>query len=172
MPRRVRKRGPSAKERAFAEGVAAGLSDKRAALRAGYSESMASATKARIWSKPEVQEYFAALVQQIAPPERIVRRLSDHIDGKILTTRIRKRTVPSADGKGDEVEETIVERVESVDAAVSLRACEMAATYGGYAPDKGPLLEVGVNMTLEQALITAGETWEPPTWAQRQKAGA
>ena len=163
-----RNKTPSAKEKKFAQGVAAGKTDKQAALDAGYTLSMSENSKQRIWSKPEVQEYFRNLMRTAAPPERIVQKISDHIDGKSVTTKIRKRMVPSSDPekKGEEVEETVIEKIETVDAGVSLRACEMAVEYGEYVPAKGAVApEIGV--TFQQALIMNGDSWEVRTWRER-----
>ena len=173
MPRRKGVREPSEKQRKFAEGVAAGKSDKRAALDAGYSFSVAENAKAKIWSQPEVYEYFKLLMRKAAPPQRLVNRISDHIDGKSITTKIRKRTVPSSDPekKGEEVEETVMERIETVDANVRLRAIELAIGACEYIPVRETAaFQVGVGISLEQAITESGKTWKPPTWAKRLKA--
>lgn len=122
------------KERKFAEGVAAGKSQKQSALDAGYSFSMAENANAKILSKPEVQEYFRRLMRAAAPPQRIVDKISEHIEGKVSTTRVRRKMgPPDANGKRAVLEE-IVEKVETVDAGVSLRALEMAIQGAGYVP--------------------------------------
>ena len=172
MPRR-RKKALSEKQRRFVEGVADGKSDKQAAMDAGYSFSMAENAKARIWSQPEVEAYFRDLMRKAAPPKRLVKRISEHIDGRSITTKIRKRTVPSSDPAkgGEEVEETTMERIETVDAGVSLRAIEMAVQYGEYVPERtGTPFGVAIGVTLEPAILDSAKTWEPPTWAQRMKA--
>jgi hypothetical protein len=170
MPRRKRsenKRPISRKDKLFVQGVASGKTDKAAAMAAGYGQATAENTKARLWSKPAVLEYFKTLMRTAAPPERLVRRISDLIDGKSIVTKIRKRTVPSTDPKksGEETEETVIERTESVDAAVSLRAVELAVQYAEYAPEKAGV-QVAVSMTLEEAMIQNGNSWEPPSWAK------
>jgi phage terminase small subunit len=163
----VKKTVLSEREKKFAQGVASGMSDKQAALAAGYTESMAANTSQKIWSRPELQTYFVGLMQRAAPPERVVRRISDLIDGKSITTKIRKRTLPATEPKksSEETEATDVERTETVDAAVSLRAIEMAVQYSEYVPAKPTGVGVAVNISLEEAMRQAGESWEVPSWA-------
>ena len=49
------------RHRAFLSGKIVGLSDREAALDAGYSFSMAENTKVKIWAKPHVQAEFERL---------------------------------------------------------------------------------------------------------------
>lgn len=170
--KRSEKKEITPKEKRFAQGVASGKTEKRAALDAGYTEAMAENTKQKIWNKLELQEYFKRLMQKAAPPGRIVAKISEHIDGKSVTTRIRRRMVPSTDPekKGEEVEETVMEKIETVDAGVSLKAIEMAVKINQYIPPETDAL-VSVGVSLEEAIEESGDNWEPPDWAKRLKVG-
>jgi phage terminase small subunit len=52
------------RERTFLLEKLVGLSDRQAALAAGYSLSMANNTKQKIWSRPGVPQEFERLRQQ------------------------------------------------------------------------------------------------------------
>jgi len=132
------RKAPTPRERKFVEGVAQGMTDKAAAIEAGYSLSMAENTKYKLWTKPQLQIYFQSMLHKAAPPDRILRRMSDLIDGKVVTKK-RTRTF-DADGKviGETIEET-----ETVNASTSLRATIKAAQWAGYAPTGLP--EIALN---------------------------
>lgn len=73
---------PTVRQRRFVEGVCCGLSDKASALMAGFAPSMAENTRAKLWSKRSVREYFERLIAQAAPPELVVKAISRAIDSK------------------------------------------------------------------------------------------
>lgn len=135
-PPKTNSRGRKAltpRERTFVEGVAEGKTDKQAALDAGYSLSMAENTKQKLWTKPQVQKYFERMLRMVAPPERILHKMSELIDGRFLTKK-RRRTLDAA---GQLVEETI-EEIEIVNPSASLRATIKAAEWAGYVQTKLP----------------------------------
>jgi phage terminase small subunit len=152
--RRARKgrsqgRPPNEKQKKFIEGIVEGKSDRQAALAAGYTDAYANHTAEKLWSRPQIQSYYEKLVRKVAPPERLAKRLSELIDGKVLTTKATRRTRQILD-KDNEVitlEDTIAERIESVNADVSLRAVEDAAEWGGQVPTRNPPIAVQVNVS-------------------------
>ena len=58
-------RGLSSRQRAFIREKLFGLTDKAAALLAGYSLSVAENTKQKIWAKPRVREEYESLRQRL-----------------------------------------------------------------------------------------------------------
>jgi hypothetical protein len=83
VPNKRGNKAPNTRERAFVEGVAEGKSDRQVALNAGYSLSIAENTKYKLWTKPQVQDYYRRIAQAAAPPEWIVRKMNELIEGKI-----------------------------------------------------------------------------------------
>jgi len=142
------RKAPTPQERNFVEGVAQGKTDKQAALDAGYSLSMAENTKYKLWTKPHVQTYFRDTLRRSVPPERVLQRMSELVEGRSVTKK-RKQTFEA----GKLVNETI-EETEIVNASISLRAIRMAAEWAGYIPTKQPAITVDtitqVNLQPEQ----------------------
>ena len=130
------RKAPTPQERNFVEGVAQGKTDKQAALDAGYSLSMAENTKYKLWTKPHVQTYFRDTLRRSVPPERVLQRMSELVEGRSVTKK-RKQTFEA----GKLVNETI-EETEIVNASISLRAIRMAAEWAGYIPTKQPAITV------------------------------
>jgi len=56
------------------------MSDRQAALRAGYSERVANHPAEKLWGSPGLLRYLEKLVQHAAPPEYLVESLSKRID--------------------------------------------------------------------------------------------
>lgn len=140
--KKVGKKRANARERKFVQDVAQGKTDYRAALDAAFPPSMARNTAAKIWSKPQVQEYFRLLMRAAAPPKRIVDKISEHIDAKSVRTCVRRKMgPPSADGARVVLEE-IEETTETVDARVSLRAIEMAIQAADYVPSETSQVQI------------------------------
>lgn len=63
------------RQRAYLKGLAAGRSKYRAALDAGYSESVARTAKAHI-EKENVQDALKRLMRRAVPAEELVRRIA------------------------------------------------------------------------------------------------
>jgi hypothetical protein len=131
----------SPRQKTFVEAVAQGKTDKDAALEAGFSESVAENTKAKLWSQQHVRDYYRKLMRAAHPPKRLVQRLSELVDGKSVTTKVQK----TLDENGKTVESR-VERTETVDAAVSLRAIERVQEIAGYVPSKHDEIKAGIEM--------------------------
>jgi phage terminase small subunit len=129
---RIRPERLTPQQKKFAEGVAKGLSDKDAALAAGFAESTAKNTKDKLWKKHSLRDYYRKLIRTAHPPKRLVQALSELVDGKSIVTRVQK----VVDQKGNTVESK-VERVETVDANVRLRAVQEVQQLAGYVPAKG-----------------------------------
>jgi hypothetical protein len=133
----------STQQKKFVEGVAKGLSDKDAALEAGFAESTAKNTKQKLWKKHSLRDYYQKLMQAAHPPKRLVQTLSELLDGKSIVTRVQK----VVDEKG-RTTESRVERTETVDASVRLRAVQEVQQIAGYVAPKGEGREIkgGVEM--------------------------
>jgi len=155
--KKVGKKIANVRDRKFVQGVAQGKTDYRAALDAAFPPSMAKNTAAKIWSKPEVQEYFRSLMRAAAPPKRIVDKISEHIDAKSVHTRVRRKMGPPSADRARVVLEQIEERTETVDAGVSLRAIELAMQAAEYVPRKDEVPTVGsltqIQLISEDAII-------------------
>jgi hypothetical protein len=129
-----KKRGLTKRQKGFAEAKARGLNNAEAARVAGYSETVAQNAQDKILAKPGVQAYFCELLEHAAPPKKLIRILSDRLEGKVVTTKIRR--VVNAKGK---LIETIHERTETIDGSVSLRALELCVHWAGYVqPSSSP----------------------------------
>lgn len=78
--RRHRKKGLSKRQRKLIRGKVAGLSDREALRKAGYSESTIQHAQNTITDNPEVQRVLKTLVQTVAPPAVIAKKLEEGLD--------------------------------------------------------------------------------------------
>jgi hypothetical protein len=131
--KKAKTRGLSARQRRFIEALAEGLNDRDAALKAGYSRATAEAGAFRIRRTLPVAQMLQSLSVAVAPPEKLVQRLVEILEGKVITTRTKK--LYDADGIHTG---SIIERVESQDNSASLHALLLLADWAGYAPPKPP----------------------------------
>jgi hypothetical protein len=77
-----------------------------------------------------VQDDYRRIAQAAAPPEWIVRKMSELIEGKCVGTRVLEKL--------DATETRINGTVETIDAGVSLKATLEIAEIAGYVPSKRP----------------------------------
>jgi hypothetical protein len=70
----------TARQLAFVRGKVAGLSDRRAALEAGYAESTAENTAQKILCRPRVREAFLVLLERACPSVELVDRIRAGLD--------------------------------------------------------------------------------------------
>lgn len=85
--RRSTQRGLTARERKFVRGRAQGLSLREAAIRAGYSPSVARSKASDILRRPVVQSALSdALARQGVTLAKIVKPIADALKAKVVTT--------------------------------------------------------------------------------------
>ncbi len=73
---------------------------------------MARCTKAKLWSKAEVQREYQLAVQRYVPPARVTRLFNELLEAKVVTVKVER------DANGQIVSET---RTMTVDRHVQLR---------------------------------------------------
>jgi hypothetical protein len=173
---RRRHRWPTKRGRRFIHNVVVlQMSDRAAAIDAGYSTSTAENTREKIWSQPSVRAHFEALVQKVLPPDRVTRIYDQLLAGKCVRTQLTKERIAGADGtiSLQVVSET---RTETISRAVQLRALELAIEHGGLGPSSirapaitgAPLAEV-----LERARLEHTKNGElmTPDWRKERVKG-
>ncbi len=85
--RRSTQRGLTARERKFIRGRAQGLSLREAAIRAGYSRSVARSKASDILRRPLVQSALTdALARQRVTLAKLVRPIADALKANVVTT--------------------------------------------------------------------------------------
>ncbi len=116
--------GLKMRERRYVEGLVSGKSKKRAALDAGYSESMAAKATAKIEGR-EVRRAFQELARASVPAEKIVQRLQEGMDA------VRSKPVVSGN--------KVIETIEEPDYRERREYLTLAAKFGGHFVDKSEL---------------------------------
>jgi phage terminase small subunit len=130
--------------------VVEGKSDREAALDAGYAASTADNTKFKLWSRPQVHDYYRDIMRRAKTPEALVRRAAQLVDGKFVRTR-QRRTLDAAGN----VIESVIERTEVEDPATSLRAIELIQEAADYVPPRRPDILVNASLTQLQLISTS-----------------
>ena len=122
------------RKRKYVSGLAKGKTKKRAALDAGYSESVAESAKSHIETE-DVRKAFSALLRKNIPAEKIIQRIAEGIDA--METKFFQK-----DG-------CVVETRDVVAFGERRAYAELAAEYGEYFQSKKPLeAEIGGSLKI------------------------
>lgn len=108
------------------------LSDRKAALLAGYPESVANIAGDRIRKKKKVAKAFQMLMQEICPAEKIATRIAEGLDA--METKTFSYVTGS---KLKNTEKHHLEHVDYVNFTERRQYAELAAKFGGLVDSKG-----------------------------------
>jgi len=133
---------PSKRGRKFVENVVIKrMSDKDAALAAGFSLSTAKNTRQKLWNQKGVKAHFQEIVQDVLPPDRVRKVYNELLEGRSTSTRLKRERLKDAQGnplldKDGKVRWQVVSatEIETVDRRVQLQALEMAVRHAGLVP--------------------------------------
>jgi len=180
LSRRKRVRRPSKRGQKFIENVSSGMSDKAAALAAGYAPSVAESTRRKLWSQPSIQAQFLKIVHTVLPPKRVMKILGELLDGKSTSTQLKREQATDVTGKPlvdqngkPQWHVVSVTQTETIDRNVQLKALEMVVDHGGLVPFsiRAPAIS---SVSLEEVLLRAEREYEKhaemmtPTWRKER----
>jgi len=168
------KRGNSKKTRGqrFAENIAAGMTQKAAALEAGYSLSVAEHPKQRLWKQQNIQTHFQKVVQRVLPPQRASRVFDELLEAKSVTMQLKQERMADPDGTVS-LQVVSAVRTETVDLGVQLRALELAIEHGGLVASSSRAQVISPE-SLEEVLERSEQEYEKhaammtPTWLKER----
>jgi hypothetical protein len=108
----------------------------------------------------------------VLPPERASALYDALLEGKSITTQQRHERVKGDDGKTN-LQVVSVQRTETIDRSVQLRALQMAAEHGGLVPSSIRAQTISP-ASLEDVLLRAEQEYEKhaammtPTWLKER----
>lgn len=118
----------------FIKGVVAGKSARKAALDAGYSQSVANDPGRKLFNQAAIQAVLGEHIRKVIPAERIAQRMSEGLDA--METVFAK------------FEGRITDHAEVVSWSERRQYAELAARMGGYMPKDTPSLVVPIQVVI------------------------